>query len=125
VTVPQLREFIGLLPKWDEIAVGLEAIVLDRGLDDAMGWYDDGVVGACAWPAHSGFWFESNTEWNAENEVLLSLLAVRIDEQSGRVGLLWTEAQARAFTLLDVLPHELGHHRDRMTTRSRQLVVLR
>jgi hypothetical protein len=31
----------------------------------------------------------------------------------------WTEGQARAFQLLHVLPHELGHHRDRMTTRSR------
>jgi hypothetical protein len=53
--------------------------------------------------------------------VLLSLLDVQIDQQEGRLGLLWTEAQARAFMLLDVLPHELGHHRDRMTTRSGRL----
>lgn len=121
LTVPQLRKFIALLPEWDEIAVGLDAIVIDAGHDDAMGWYDDGVVALCAWPSESGFWFESDARWNEENEVLLSLLEVRIDHQDGRVGLLWTEAQARAFMLLDVLPHELGHHRDRMTTRSGRL----
>ena len=31
----------------------------------------------------------------------------------------WTENQARAFQLLHVLPHELGHHHDRMTNRSK------
>ena len=121
ITVPQLRKFIGLLPSWDEVAVGLDAIVLDEGHDAAMGTYRDGVVSLHAWPAHSGFWFESDRRWNEENTFLLSLLDVKIDEQDGRLGLLWTEAQARAFMLLDVLPHELGHHRDRMTTRSRRV----
>jgi hypothetical protein len=87
----------------------------------SSGWYSEGVVSVCAWPAHSGFWFESDAEWNDENRELLSLLDVEIDHQQGRVGLLWTEAQARAFTLLDVLPHELGHHRDMMTTHSRRV----
>jgi hypothetical protein len=121
VTVPELRTFVGLLPDGDEIAIGLDAIVLGEGRDDAMGWYDEGVVVLCAWPGHSGFWFESDHKWNSENETLLSLLGVEVDERDGRVGLLWTAAQARAFMLLDVLPHELGHHRDRMTTRSRRL----
>ena len=121
ITISQLREFVGLLPGWDEIAGGLDAIVLDRGRDDAMGWYRDGVVYLCAWPAHSGFWMESDREWNRDNEALLSLLGVEIDEQDGRVGLLWTEPQARAFMLLDVLPHELGHHRDMMITASRRV----
>jgi hypothetical protein len=92
LTVAQLRKFIGLLPDWDEIAVGLDAIVLDAGRDDAMGWYDSGVVALCAWPAHSGFWHESSKPWNEENEMLLSLLNVQIGQQDGRVGLLWTEA---------------------------------
>ena len=122
ITIPQLRRFVRLLPDWDEVAVGLNAIVLGAGASP-FGWYDEAssVVVLCAWPAHSGFWFESTHEWNAENERLLSLLGVQIDEREGRVGLLWTEAQARAFMLLDVLPHELGHHHDRMTTRTRRL----
>lgn len=121
VTIPELRKFIGLLPEWDEIAVGLDAVVLDQGRDEAMGWYSEGVVSLSAWPAHSGFWWESTPEWTEEARELLSLLDVRIDHSDGRVGLLWTQAQARAFMLLDVLPHELGHHRDLITTRSRRV----
>jgi hypothetical protein len=30
----------------------------------------------------------------------------------------WTVEQARAFQLTYILSHELGHHHDRMTTRS-------
>ena len=31
----------------------------------------------------------------------------------------WTESIARAWQLVHILLHELGHHHDRMTTRSR------
>jgi hypothetical protein len=120
VTISQLRRFLALLPDWDDIAIGLDAIVLDEWRSDAMGWYDDGVVALCAWPAHSGFWHEADKPWIDANAPLLDRLEVQTDEIDGRFGLLWTEAQARAFMLLDVLPHELGHHRDLMTTRSRR-----
>jgi len=79
VSIAQLRTFVGLLPDWDEVAVGLDAIVLDSA-DDCAGSYAPGVV-----------------------------LEVR-----------WTEPQARAYQLLHILPHELGHHHDRITTRSRR-----
>jgi len=121
VTVRQLREFVELLPAWDEAAIGLDAIVLDRGRSDAMGWYSAGVIGLCAWPAHSGLWHEVDEEWLENNDRVLSALGVEVDEQDGRSGLLWTEPQARAFILLDVLPHELGHHHDLMTTRSQRV----
>jgi hypothetical protein len=42
VTVEQLRAFMGLLPDWDEIAVGLDAIVLDRYDPEAFGWHHEG-----------------------------------------------------------------------------------
>jgi hypothetical protein len=118
VTIRQLREFIKLLPDWDKVAVGLDAIVLDQGREDAMGWYDTGVVALCAWPAQSGLWWEVDESWLDDNRSTLSLLGVEVDQKDGRFGLLWTEAQARAFMLLDVLPHELGHHYDSLTTRS-------
>jgi hypothetical protein len=35
-----------------------------------------------------------------------------------RLQVQWTEEQARAFQLLHILPHELGHHHDAITTRS-------
>jgi hypothetical protein len=118
VTIPQLREFIALLPDWDKVAVGLDAIVLGEGRDEAMGWYENSIVVLCAWPAESGLWWEVDKPWLDDNRSTLSLLEVEVDECDGRFGLLWTEAQARAFMLLDVLPHELGHHYDALTTRS-------
>jgi hypothetical protein len=49
---------------------------------------------------------------------LLSLLDVEIvDEEDGTAKVRWPEPQARAFMLLDVLVHKLGHHHDRMLTR--------
>jgi hypothetical protein len=118
LTIAQLREFITLLPDWGKVAVGLDAIVLAEGQGDAMGWYDTGVVALCAWPADSGLWGEVEKSWLEANQQTLSLLEVEVDRQGDRLGLLWTEAQARAFMLLDVLPHELGHHYDSLTTRS-------
>jgi hypothetical protein len=118
LTVGQLRKSLSLLPDWDEVALGLDAIVIGEGRPDAMGWYSDRVIVLCAWPAESGFWGEADKDWIDDNIDLLSLLGVEVDEQDGRFGLLWTEAESRAFMLLDVLPHELGHHHDLMTNRS-------
>src|SRR3954452_7784972 len=43
ITIADLRRFIALLPGWDEVAVGLDAIVLDSATDCA-GWCGPGVV---------------------------------------------------------------------------------
>src|SRR5690348_1356674 len=113
ITIAQLREFIELLPDWDEIALGLEAIVLDSD-DDSMGWHLPGIVAICAWEQDL-WWDETTPEWIAEHAHLLELLGV---ERRGKA-VCWTEPQARVFQLLHILPHELGHHHDRMTTRSK------
>jgi len=49
-----------------------------------------------------------------------ALLGVVVERPAGRLVTTWTEGQARAFQLVHVLLHELGHHHDRMTTRSQQ-----
>ena len=121
LTVAHVQTFIELLPDWDEAAVGLRAIVLAPGQGDAMGWYDTGVVALCAWDSESGLWTEADYSWIEHNRSILDLLDVEIGRQGGTHWLRWTEAQARAFMLLDVLPHELGHHHDLMTTRTRRI----
>jgi hypothetical protein len=114
ITIAQLREFIALLPMWDEVADGLEAIVLDDA-DDCMGWCWSGVVAVCDWEA--GLWWDdADPAWMDEHRELLERLEVEIAGPEVR----WTEAQARAFQLLHILPHELGHHHDRITTRTRR-----
>jgi hypothetical protein len=138
VTINQLRAYLALLPDWDEIAVGLQAIILDTDdeLDPCMGWYASGVVAVCAW--EQDVWWEIIEEsFLEEHRDILQLLEVEerllsdaeVEEKLGpwsRSGgsrffeVRWSEAQARAFQLLHILPHELGHHRDRISTRSKQ-----
>ena len=140
ITIRQLRAFIELLPDWDEVAIGLDAIVLDSDTDCA-GWYAPGVVAVCAWDHELWDWW--SPEMVEEHRPILELLDVeqvpiedsaefrelvaglsarglRRPRLSGHVELRFTEPQARAYQLLHILPHELGHHHDRMTTRSRK-----
>ena len=140
ITLAQLRAFIALLPDWDEVAIGLDAILLDSATD-CDGWYGPGVVAICPWPRDLWEWWDP--PHLAEHRHLLDLLDVeRVDVRespdfeafsawferlagrrpvpAGQLEVRWTEAQARAYQLLHILPHELGHHHDRMTTRTRR-----
>lgn len=119
VTVAQLREFISLLPDWEELAVGLEAISIYRGNDEWLGISNPGVVVITAW--EQDLWWEGiTTSWVDEASGVLELLGVdirRSEAADDELELRWTEPQARGFMLLDVLVHELGHHHDRRTTK--------
>jgi hypothetical protein len=144
VTVAQLRAFLGLLPDWEEAAIGLRAVVLDSDTD-CYGWYQSGVVALCNW--EQDLWSVEAPDFVDEHAELLGLLGVElvplaesywvrdmndtldeltlpqleIGSKSRWQEIRWTEAQARGFLLLYVLPHELGHHHDRLTTRSRRV----
>jgi len=73
-------------------------LVLDSATDCA-GWCAPGVVAICGWDHDLSDWW--SLEMEAEHRHIP-----------------WTEPQARAYQLLHILPHELGHHHDRITTRS-------
>jgi hypothetical protein len=138
ITIAELRRFLALLPDWDEVAVGLDAIVLDSATDCA-GWCGPGVVAVCAWDHDLWEWWSADME-HAHRHILdllavervpitesaehaefvddLTALGVRVQRALGEIEVRWTETQARAYQLLHILPHELGHHHDRMTTHS-------
>jgi hypothetical protein len=119
VTVAQLRRFLALLPDWDELAIGLEAISICEGGHGWLGIFNAGVVVITAWEKEL-WWSDVSASWVDEHADVLDLLSVEIvrhGETPHELELRWTEPQARAFMLLDVLVHELGHHHDRMTTR--------
>jgi hypothetical protein len=118
VTVPQLHQFIEILPDWDELAVGLEAIAIYEGGRGWLGMSNPGVVVITAW-TQDLWWYGTGKKWVAQVADLLDVLDVAIAPCSrypDALELRWTEPQARAFMLLDVLAHELGHHHDRITT---------
>jgi len=117
VNVAQLRRFLGILPDWEELAVGLQAISIYRGNPDWLGLSNPGVVVITAWVRE--MWWQVERSWAQEEAELLELLEVEVvpHGESSLLEVRWTEGQARAFMLMDVLVHELGHHHDRMTSR--------
>jgi hypothetical protein len=113
----ELYEFVDLLPDWDELSKGLRAVVLAGGRSDSLAWHDRGVVGICAWDRAIA-WEDTYPEFVAEHEEIFSKLGIHWYEDSE--GLLRTdfdERTAKAFQLVHVFVHEMGHHHDMMTTR--------
>jgi hypothetical protein len=113
-----IEAFIAILPEWAELSKGLNAIVLAPG-GDAMGLHAPGVVHICAWEEEI-WWSNTDTEFAADHGEVFDLLGVEVEKQGDRLITKWTEGQARAFQLVHILLHELGHHHDRMTTRSQR-----
>jgi hypothetical protein len=115
----EVAAFIRLLPDWGELSKGLNAIVLAPGEFNCDGWYVPGVVAVCAW--ERAVWREITLRGYAEHRDLLDRLAVPCEQtEDGYFLCRFTEASIRAYQLLHVLLHELGHHHDRMTTRNRK-----
>ena len=112
-----IHDFIGILPDWNKISVGLDAIVLAPGNWDAFGYHARGVVHICAWDEN--VWTEFAKEGYEQEREILEKLNVECEEIEDRVLCKFTENTARAHQLLATLLHELGHHHDRMTTRSK------
>ncbi len=114
-----VERFIHLLPDWPELSRGLNAILLAPGSDDCYGWHRPGIIAVCAWQRE--LWSEASPWWYEKDRRTFERIGVACEPaENGRVLLQWTESTIRAFQLTDVLLHELGHHHDRMTTRSQR-----
>lgn len=117
LTTRDIYRFLEILPDWDKLAVGLNAIVLAPGEQDSDGYHIPGVVHVCAWDSER--WIEVEKRYFEEHQRLLERLGVPCEELSdGYVLCKFEDATVRDFQLLHILLHELGHHHDRMTTRS-------
>jgi len=113
-----LRRFVRLIPNWRELSAGLKVLLLAEGDGGWMGWHRRGMVAICAW--ERDIVISGADEWfYREHQGLLQKLAVPCVRSGTNWELQFTENTARAFQLIHVLIHELGHHHDLMTTRSK------
>jgi hypothetical protein len=112
-------DFASIVPEWERLSVGLDAVLLARGSSQMDGWYDIGVVGICAWEREiAQVYGRSHVE---EHEALLDRLQVQRERDGkGWVRCKFTESTARAYQLLHIFLHELGHHCDRMSTKRKR-----
>jgi len=111
-----IYRFLELLPDWNRLAVGLNAVVLSPGRDDAFGYHVPGVVHICAWNAE--LWQELSEGFYQDHKDVFERLCIPCDETGDGWRLCkFDEPAVRDFQLLHILLHELGHHHDRMTTR--------
>ena len=110
-----IYRFLEILPDWNRIAVGLNAVVLCPGLDGIDGYHCPGVVHVCAWEI--GLWRETRKTYYREHRDLFERLGVDSEPVGNDCYLCkFDERAVRGHQLLHILLHELGHHHDRMTT---------
>src|SRR5262249_16328008 len=119
-----VQRFLRCVPDWEAHAEGLHAIVLGNS-DDAMGEYDHrGIIHLHSWDADL-FWeckrafFEEHRETLRrigvpDDEVAVAGAPILAEDGDPIVPLYFDERSARAFQLVHIFLHELGHHRDRM-----------
>jgi hypothetical protein len=114
----EVADFLRLLPGWERLSIGLNAVILAPGRWDCDGWHRPGVVAVCAWERE--LWRKLSWLGYSQHRDLFERLEVPCEETADGCYLCkFTEPTVRAYQLLHVLLHELGHHHDRMTTRSR------
>lgn len=115
-----ILSFIEILPEWNKISHGLNAIVLAPGDENAFGYHTStyGVIEICAWPRE--MWIETTRCFIDEHEAILKKLDVPYVKQNDYWISQFDAPKIRAFQLLHIFLHELGHHYDKITTKRKE-----
>ena len=118
LTKRDVQAFIDIVPEWDRFSERLERIVLDSHNDGCDGLYqfyhreETGAIFLHAW--RDDLWIDLPAPYFDFHGHIFERLGVSHDRLKDCVTCRFTEAQARAFMLLHIFMHELGHHYDRI-----------
>lgn len=112
-------KFIEIIPNWDEISKSLDAIVLASSDIECDGYYNnDGVVCISAWEKEMDIWIKES--YYRDHKELFERFGVKTTERENNTFYCeFNEDQIKAYQLLHILLHELGHHVDRIRTKSK------
>ncbi len=123
VTKRQLQDFIAIIPDWRIYSERLCRIVLGSGGGSCDGeciFYhreESGVIYLDAWQTE--LWQEIYAGYFAAHHHIFERLGVAHERTADGWMCRFTESQVRAFLLLHVFMHELGHHYDNITGKHR------
>lgn len=115
-----IHDFTDLVPEWGNISTGIESIVLDAGNELRDGLYKHysnegtGVIWLSAWPKELCVYV--NDDYYNDHRWHLEMLGVIYEKKIDAWCCHFTESQAKAFMLLHIFLHELGHHIDKMSS---------
>jgi len=111
-------KFLSLIPNWREVSKDLDAIVLSSADIDCDGFYNnDGVICISAWEKEKDIIIQEH--YYSDHKELFARLGVIVSEKERKFYCEFDEDQIKAFQLLHVLLHEIGHHVDRINTKSK------
>lgn len=126
VTKADIRKFIDLIDDWEELAEGLERITLTRGNTSCDGIYEffhkeqTAGIELSAWP--SDLWIPMDSGYVEAHLPIFKSLGLSFDpadKETETVLCRFTTTQAKAFSLLHIFLHELGHHAHQKRLRHR------
>ena len=118
VSKRDVQSFIDIIPGWDRYSERLERIVLASRSEGCDGMYEfyhreeTGAIFLHAW--RDDLWTDLTVQYFDSHEQIFERFDVSHDRLEDCVTCRFTEAQARAFMLLHIFMHELGHHYDRI-----------
>jgi len=118
VTKRNLFDFIELLPDWRNLIHGIERVRLGPGDEDTDAFYvhygreGTGAIELAAWK--SELIQEIPTDYFEEHWSIFKKIELKFEETREGVICWFDEDKARAFILVHIFLHELGHHLDRM-----------
>ncbi len=126
LTKKDVHDFTDLIPEWDIASLGIESIVLDSGDGYADGYYkhynreDTGIIWLSAWPKE--LWLECNREYFDDHKWHFDKLGVTYQDNEEDVICYFTNSTAKAFMLMHVFLHELGHHVDKLRSKNQNIM---
>jgi hypothetical protein len=113
-----IKDFIDIIPNWSVYSDGLDAIVLESGDYNHDGvYYYTGVICISAWTKEMDVLFNQN--YYLQHKNIFDKLRIKSIKRNGEYFCEFNVDQIKAFQLLHIFLHELGHHYDRMKTKTK------